>query len=141
MKQEATPHGLVSKDSTRRPTAEQVIPLHVRGPGKSDVPPDYEERPWPAARRAALERAEHSCESCGAIEDLHVHHLVYRAHGGGHCAANLMVLCATCHRETHAVDVFEREHHAQVMHELHERRRDALGPHLAVGLFGFRGLE
>ena len=144
MRQEATPHGLRSKDSTHSLTAEQ-IPIHIRFPripGEVYVVPEgYEEKPWPVARREALEHAGHKCEDCDATENLHVHHLVYRSLGGGHCAANLMVLCAPCHREHHAVDVYEREYHADILRDLRECRRDALGPYLAVGLFGFRGLE
>lgn len=57
----------------------------------------------PKARRAALHRAGHRCESpgCGRTRFLEVHHRKPRAKGGGHDPANLQILCSGCHRFAH----------------------------------------
>lgn len=69
------------------------------------------EHVWHAARQVALARAGYACEDCGSLDwdvPLEVHHLVpvdrvigYRA-GCQHHTAGLRVLCASCHRSTHA---------------------------------------
>ncbi len=52
--------------------------------------------------RAVLERDGWRCQHCGVMRNLQVHHLTFRSHGGSNSLANLIVLCADCHRATHA---------------------------------------
>lgn len=82
MEQEATPHGLVSKDSTGPRTAEQ---------------------PFSVTRLIALERDGNRCtwDGCNATERLHVHHIKPRRQGGGHEVENLRTLCASHHAKEH----------------------------------------
>lgn len=64
-------------------------------PNRSTIPPK--------ARRAALIRAGHRCESpgCERTRFLEVHHQRPRSSGGGHETSNLQVLCAGCHQQIH----------------------------------------
>jgi len=67
-------------------------------PNRATVPPK--------ARRAALVRAGHRCETpgCGRTRFLEVHHVKPRAAGGGNKPGNLRVLCAACHALAHRGD-------------------------------------
>ena len=42
------------------------------------------------------------CQGCHKMTDLHIHHKKYRSRGGSHALANLVLLCLTCHTDTHA---------------------------------------
>src|SRR5260221_14667759 len=59
--------------------------------------------PWPAARRAALERDKYRCAKCGADNpsELDVHHRMPRSIQVDHSAANLITLCDGCHAALH----------------------------------------
>jgi 5-methylcytosine-specific restriction endonuclease McrA len=52
--------------------------------------------------RQILERDNWRCQSCGSMQNLHVHHLTYRSHSGGDVEHNLITLCAVCHSRQHA---------------------------------------
>jgi len=67
-------------------------------PNRSTIPPK--------ARRAAMIRANHRCETpgCGRTRFLEVHHRRPRSQGGGNEAANLQVLCSSCHQQVHRQD-------------------------------------
>ena len=55
---------------------------------------------WQQARAAARRRDGNRCRRCGSTEKLEVHHIVSLAHGGAkYDLANLMTLCARCHRQ------------------------------------------
>lgn len=41
------------------------------------------------------------CRVCRGRGD-HVHHIVYRSHGGKDIESNLILTCADCHRDIHA---------------------------------------
>lgn len=41
------------------------------------------------------------CEACGAIA-VDVHHIIFKSHGGGNEADNLIALCRTCHSKAHS---------------------------------------
>lgn len=41
------------------------------------------------------------CRVCKQPGD-HIHHLVYRSHGGKDVPSNLILTCADCHRDIHA---------------------------------------
>lgn len=57
---------------------------------------------WPHARRKALARAHHRCQTCGTHQDLEVHHLQPVSKGGARFnQLNLQVLCSTCHKRHH----------------------------------------
>lgn len=48
-----------------------------------------------------LERDNYTCRYCGACNNLHIHHIVYRSHGGTNDPANLITLCWRCHGDIH----------------------------------------
>lgn len=50
------------------------------------------------ARKLVVER---ECRSCGSVDELELHHLVYRSQGGDDHIDNLIPLCSTCHGLTH----------------------------------------
>jgi hypothetical protein len=52
-----------------------------------------------------LERDNHQCYICGKETNLHVHHIIPRAHGGTHTLENLVTLCGACHRTIETGDV------------------------------------
>jgi 5-methylcytosine-specific restriction endonuclease McrA len=55
---------------------------------------------WRKRRQRALKRAGYRCQKCGSRRQLQVHHLTY-ARLGRERAADLMVLCRTCHAAEH----------------------------------------
>jgi hypothetical protein len=46
------------------------------------------------------------CAICGTTEGLHVHHILFRSHGGDDVPENLCVLCLYDHDEIHAYKAF-----------------------------------
>ena len=60
-----------------------------------DRPPDWD------YRRKFLLNKQNYCNSCGALEHLHIHHIRPFSAGGTHELINLMVLCETCHSNEH----------------------------------------
>ena len=57
---------------------------------------------WQTVRKAALERAEHRCQTCSTDEHLHVHHRTYENRGAER-DSDVIVLCKTCHERFHGV--------------------------------------
>ncbi|MFN2371472.1 MAG: HNH endonuclease, partial [Candidatus Krumholzibacteriia bacterium] len=57
----------------------------------------------PSIRREVLARDRHRCQGpgCSRTRFLEVHHRTPRARGGTHEPANLVTLCASCHRLFH----------------------------------------
>ncbi|MFO7610552.1 MAG: HNH endonuclease, partial [Candidatus Krumholzibacteriia bacterium] len=57
----------------------------------------------PRVRREVMARDRHRCQTpgCGRTRFLEVHHVVPRERGGTNASANLVTLCATCHRFWH----------------------------------------
>ena len=57
----------------------------------------------PRTRRTVLARDRHRCRApgCGRTRFLEVHHLTQRTNGGTNNPANLITLCAACHRLWH----------------------------------------
>jgi len=64
-------------------------------PNRASIPP--------AMRREVLARDGHHCQApgCHSTRFLEVHHLEPRRRGGRNSAANLITLCAACHRLLH----------------------------------------
>ena len=57
-------------------------------------------------RVACLMRDGYICQQCGKQRvRLEAHHLIYRTHGGKDTLANLLTLCAACHRKLHEGEV------------------------------------
>jgi 5-methylcytosine-specific restriction endonuclease McrA len=48
-----------------------------------------------------LRRDGWRCQVCGSMQNLEVHHLRFRSHGGDDSEQNLITLCAQCHSEAH----------------------------------------
>ena len=61
---------------------------------------------WKNTRGRAIKRAGKKCEHCGNKYNLDVHHLDYSRLGHEH-NADLVVLCHTCHAETHGKKVLQ----------------------------------
>jgi hypothetical protein len=55
---------------------------------------------WRAKRQRALERANWTCEGCGAAEATEVHHLTYK-HAGDELLWELRAVCRECHAKCH----------------------------------------
>lgn len=53
---------------------------------------------WTYIRRRILERDNNTCQHCGAVDRLEVHHIIKRADGGSNDDDNLVTLCVPCHR-------------------------------------------
>lgn len=61
----------------------------------------YDTTYWKMRRKAAMRRAGHVCQECGASDrNLHVHHLSYERIGREH-PNDLAVLCNSCHKKMH----------------------------------------
>ena len=58
-------------------------------------------REWTAAKKAVTARDKGLCRCCGK-PGVHVHHLIYRSHGGTKSIDNLVLLCVACHQDIHA---------------------------------------
>jgi 5-methylcytosine-specific restriction endonuclease McrA len=41
------------------------------------------------------------CQLCGSMQQLEVHHRVFRSHGGKDAEENLVTLCHSCHSALH----------------------------------------
>jgi 5-methylcytosine-specific restriction endonuclease McrA len=54
-----------------------------------------------ALRKQVLERDGWSCQWCGSLRNLEVHHRTFRSRLGDDTAENLITLCADCHRAEH----------------------------------------
>ncbi|MHB8485804.1 MAG: HNH endonuclease [Candidatus Acidiferrales bacterium] len=52
-------------------------------------------------RKQVLERDGWRCQNCGSSENLQVHHIQSRGRLGADTLANLITLCACCHRDVH----------------------------------------
>lgn len=78
---------------------------------KEEIPIKNEENTWnggstsqsqySVARLIRLERVGHKCEKCQETSGLEAHHIIPQKDHGSHCVDNLVILCNTCHRETH----------------------------------------
>jgi 5-methylcytosine-specific restriction endonuclease McrA len=58
---------------------------------------------WKATRKQALKRAKFKCQLCGGGGQLNVHHNSYERRGE-ELTADLIVLCADCHRKHHNIE-------------------------------------
>lgn len=62
---------------------------------------DYLKTPWWRARRVRyFAHHDEVCASCGADEQIHLHHHTYERFGA-ELDGDLLPLCATCHRLVH----------------------------------------
>lgn len=52
-------------------------------------------------RQQILRRDGWRCHACGSMQNLEVHHLTFRSHGGDDSEENLITLCAECHTGAH----------------------------------------
>jgi HNH endonuclease len=52
-------------------------------------------------RKKVLDQDAWRCQTCGSLNDLHVHHLVQRSKLGDDVMDNLIALCASCHKMQH----------------------------------------
>jgi 5-methylcytosine-specific restriction endonuclease McrA len=48
-----------------------------------------------------LERDSWRCQDCGSLENLQIHHLIFRSRLGDDTMTNLTTLCASCHKARH----------------------------------------
>jgi 5-methylcytosine-specific restriction endonuclease McrA len=52
-------------------------------------------------RLDVLKRDNWRCQVCGNLQQLEVHHLLFRSHGGEDLEENLITLCHSCHSALH----------------------------------------
>jgi 5-methylcytosine-specific restriction endonuclease McrA len=74
-------------------------PVTAVGPqtGGHPLPPPHD---WPRRRESVWARDNGRCQRCGlevSLNEAHIHHILRRAHGGGHDEENLITLCRDCH--------------------------------------------
>ena len=55
--------------------------------------------------RQVLERDGWRCQFCGSMQQLQVHHLIFRSHSGGDTELNLITLCTGCHKRMHRCQI------------------------------------
>jgi 5-methylcytosine-specific restriction endonuclease McrA len=48
-----------------------------------------------------LRRDGWRCQACGSMQNLEVHHMRFRSHGGDYSEENLITLCSKCHSAAH----------------------------------------
>lgn len=84
--------------------------LHWRGaatPNWQGIRKPHRHGPtWYSSRRRALNRDGHTCQQCGAVEHLHVHHVIpgrlFANTEHANDLSNLVTLCEHCHRREEA---------------------------------------
>ena len=52
-------------------------------------------------RQGVLQRDHWTCQNCGALSNLEVHHIQYRSRSGEDTEENLITLCDSCHGQLH----------------------------------------
>lgn len=73
---------------------------------------------YAALCRQVFIRDDWRCQLCGRRSNLQAHHLRYRSHQGPDSPANLLTLCADCHR---------REHHESLARRRYSQDRGSQG--------------
>jgi len=91
-----TPQGARELSPTDTALASEDAQVHLPGRRNTTTIP-------PRIRREVLARDRHQCrrKGCNHTRHLHLHHIVSRADGGSNDEANLVSLCAACHRLWH----------------------------------------
>ena len=70
-----------------------------RNPNQSHLRLDVEA--YRQVCREILERDGWRCQECGSLQELEVHHMKFRSHGGSDVESNLVTLCHACHHRWH----------------------------------------
>ena len=53
-------------------------------------------------KQAVFVRDQWRCRYCRVRQNLHIHHITYRSHGGEDAMYNLVTLCMQCHEAVHS---------------------------------------
>jgi ATP-dependent DNA helicase RecQ len=56
---------------------------------------------YEALRHQVLRRDGWTCQSCGTMSNLEVHHQQFRSQSGADSEENLITLCSACHATAH----------------------------------------
>jgi len=72
-------------------------PIRPKRPRLRLAPDAYRQLCW-----KVLQRDGWRCQSCGAMQQLQVHHLEFRSHSGDDSEENLITLCHLCHEGVHS---------------------------------------
>lgn len=86
---------------------------------------------WREMRRLAIEHAEHRCQLCNAAGNLEVHHRTYERLGRERLA-DLIALCADCHRWHHG--------HTRERHHIKARSEGITEPSVVVPIIRYDAL-
>lgn len=63
---------------------------------KNQLTPEFKK-----LREVVLQRDNYMCTSCHTLNDVAVHHIIHRKHGGKDELSNLATLCEYCHYKLH----------------------------------------
>jgi 5-methylcytosine-specific restriction endonuclease McrA len=72
---------------------------------KSRIKQTYDPIP-DKVKKQVLDRDKY-CQGCGG-PGVHLHHIIFRSHGGKHEVDNLVYLCNLCHSNAHSYNVWRR---------------------------------
>jgi 5-methylcytosine-specific restriction endonuclease McrA len=72
--------------------------------------------------KRVFERDRWSCQKCGSLKNLQVHHNVHRSQLGDDALRNLVTLCAYCHLEEHGYLSYSKTAAEQVLSQFDPKR-------------------
>jgi 5-methylcytosine-specific restriction endonuclease McrA len=68
---------------------------------QKQAPLRLESGEYEALRLQVLRRDNWRCQFCGSMQNLDVHHQLFRSRSGADAEKNLITLCQTCHDAVH----------------------------------------
>jgi ATP-dependent DNA helicase RecQ len=69
--------------------------------GPKSTPLRLDPASYESLRQQVLRRDGWTCQSCGTMSNLEVHHRQYRSRSGHDSEENLIALCVKCHADIH----------------------------------------
>jgi ATP-dependent DNA helicase RecQ len=65
------------------------------------APSRLDQLSYESLRQQILRRDGWTCQSCGTMTNLEVHHREFRSHSGADSEENLITVCSACHARVH----------------------------------------
>ncbi len=72
---------------------------------KKNKPKRLKGKPKKILEQKVLDRDNNTCQNCGAVFEIDVHHIVYKSRGGSDSVGNLITLCRVCHKLCHDYNI------------------------------------